>query len=39
MDFGSWQGLSKEKTKQQWPELWEQIMVDPGKITVPQGIF
>lgn len=37
IDFGSWQGLSKEKTKQQWPQLWEQIMVDPGKITLPQG--
>jgi broad specificity phosphatase PhoE len=37
IDIGIWQGLSKEKTKQQWPELWNQIMLDPGKITVPQG--
>lgn len=37
IDMGSWQGLTKEKTKQQWPELWDQIMVDPGTIIVPQG--
>lgn len=37
IDIGIWQGLSKEKAKQQWPELWDQIMLDPGEITVPQG--
>jgi broad specificity phosphatase PhoE len=37
IDFGEWEGRSKEEVQKKWPELWDQLMRDPGKITLPGG--
>src|SRR5579872_7384303 len=37
IDLGIWQGLSREKVKRAWPQLWDQQLVDPGKIALPNG--
>jgi broad specificity phosphatase PhoE len=37
INLGSWEGIAKKKIKRLWPALCKQLMIDPGKIRVPNG--
>lgn len=37
IDLGLWEGLTKEEICQKWPEIWAQLLFDPGKIVLPKG--
>jgi broad specificity phosphatase PhoE len=37
IDFGDWEGLTKEDIREKWPSLFEKMRQDPGPITPPNG--
>lgn len=37
IDFGLWEGLTREETRRRWPEIWKELLSDPGSISLPEG--
>jgi broad specificity phosphatase PhoE len=35
--FGLWEGLTREETRRRWPEIWKELLIDPGSISIPGG--
>ena len=35
--LGDWEGLHVDEIERRWRELWQQSMIDPSELTVPNG--
>lgn len=37
IDFGDWEGLTKDEIKKKWPSIFDEMRQDPGSLILPNG--